>query len=291
VSDATVEVVVEGGALLGEGPTWDGERGRLIWVDISNRLVHFFDPETKDDIGIDVGDDVGVAIPRRGGGLVLALGNGFALMTDDGNVEPLLTFPHGELAVRMNDGNCDSAGRFWAGTMGLKEEPGAGALYRLDPDSSVTKVLDSVTISNGIDWSLDDSLMYYVDSDTLRVDVFDFDLDAGAISNRRAFVTMSEADGLPDGLTVDSEGYVWVAFWGGSCVRRYAPDGSLDRVVALPTRHITSCAFGGPGLDELYITSATEGLSAADLAAEPDAGALFRCRPGVVGRPQRLFLG
>jgi sugar lactone lactonase YvrE len=191
----------------------------------------------------------------------------------------------------MNDGNCDSAGRFWAGTMGLNEEPGAGALYRLDPDLNVTKVLDAVTISNGIDWSLDDSLMYYVDSDTFCVDVFDFDPDAGAISNRRAFVSVSAADGLPDGLTVDSEGYVWVAFWGGSCVRRYAPDGSLDLVVSLPTRHVTSCAFGGAGLDELYITSATEGLTEADLAQEPHAGALFRCKPGVVGRPEHVFLG
>jgi sugar lactone lactonase YvrE len=133
--------------------------------------------------------------------------------------------------------------------------------------------------------------MYYVDSNTFRVDVFDFDPDAGAISNPRAFVTVSPADGLPDGLTVDSEGYVWVAFWGGSCVRRYAPDGSLDRVVMLPTQHVTSCAFGGAGLDELYITSATEGLGEEDLAQEPHAGALFRCRPGVVGRPEHVFLG
>jgi sugar lactone lactonase YvrE len=289
--DLELEVVVGRGAAVGEGPRWDAGRERLIWVDILNRLVHFYDPKTKDDVGIDVGDFVGIAIPRRAGGLVLALGNGFALLTEEGDVEPVATFPQGEIAVRMNDGNCDSAGRFWAGTMGLNEEPGAGALYRLDPDLNVTKVLDAVTVSNGIDWSLDDSLMYYVDSDTFCVDVFDFDPDAGAISNRRAFVSVSPADGLPDGLTVDSEGYVWVAFWGGSCVRRYAPDGSLDLVVSLPTRHVTSCAFGGADLDELYITSATEGLTEADLAQEPHAGALFRCKPGVVGRPEHVFLG
>jgi sugar lactone lactonase YvrE len=191
----------------------------------------------------------------------------------------------------MNDGNCDSMGRFWAGTVGLGEEPGAGALYRLDPDLTVTRVLDGVTESNGIDWSPDDRLMYYVDSMERRVDVFDFEPSTGAITNRRPFAIIDEGEALPDGLTVDADGGVWVALWGGSQVRRYDPNGSLDRVVALPTRQITSCAFGGSDLEDMYVTSAREWLAPEVLAQEPDAGAVFVCRPGIKGRVQRTFAG
>jgi sugar lactone lactonase YvrE len=192
----------------------------------------------------------------------------------------------------MNDGNVDSAGRLWAGTVGLGEEPDAGSLYRLDPDLTVTRVLDVVTESNGIDWSPDDRVMYYVDSLEHRVDAFDFDLDSGSVTNRRPFAVFDkEAEILPDGLTVDGEGCVWVALWGGSAVHRYTPEGELDRVLAMPTRQITSCAFGGPGLDDLYVTSAREWLEPAVLEQEPDAGAVFVCRPGIVGRPQRRFGG
>ena len=278
---------------------------RLIWVDIVGRSVHSFDPATGRDSAVAVPDTPGVAIPRRAGGLVLAIGHGFGFLDAEGRFEQIAALPQGETPARMNDGNCDSAGRFWAGTMGLAAEPQAGALYRLDPDLTVTRVLDGVTESNGIDWSPDDRLMYYIDSMERRVDVFDFDLASGSLANRRPFATIEGgaaaggADGedandgevLPDGLTVDAEGGVWVALWGGSALRRFTPDGSLERTVSLPTRQITSCAFGGPGLDELYVTSARDWLEPAVLEQEPDAGALFVCRPGVAGRPQRTFAG
>jgi sugar lactone lactonase YvrE len=286
-----IDVALPAGAGLGEGPVWDAAGDQLIWVDIVGRAVHFYDPESGRDRTTQLEQMPGVAIPRQSGGLVLAIGHGFAFLDPDGRVEPIEEIPQGPITARMNDGNCDSMGRFWAGTVGLEEEPGAGALYRLDPDLTVTRVLDGVHESNGIDWSPDDLLMYYVDSLERRVDVFDFDLSTGAITGRRPFAHVGEGDVVPDGLTVDADGGVWVALWGGSQVRRYHPDGSLDRVLALPTRQITSCAFGGSDLEDMYVTSAREWLAADVLAQEPDAGALFVCRPGVKGRLQRTFAG
>lgn len=286
-----VEVAVPANAALGEGPVWDPVTSRLVWVDIVGRAVHFYDPASGQDSSVAVEEMPGVAIPRQRGGLVLAIGHGFGFLDPDGRFEQIERIPQSEVTARMNDGNCDSAGRLWAGTMGLNAEPRAGALYRLDPDRKVTRVLEGVTESNGIDWSPDDSLMYYIDSMEKRVDVFDFDLGSGSLTGRRPFTTIEEGEILPDGLTVDAEGCVWVACWGGSQVRRYAPDGSLERLVALPASQITSCAFGGPSLDELYVTSARDWLAPEVLAREPEAGALFVCRPGVRGRPQRTFAG
>jgi sugar lactone lactonase YvrE len=289
--EIAVQVAVAARAALGEGPVWDPSTARLVWVDIVGRTVHFYDPQTGHDTAIAVEGTPGAAIPRRSGGLVLAIGHGFGFLHPDGGFEPIEEIPQREVTARMNDGNCDSAGRLWAGTMGLEAEPGAGALYRLDPDLTVTRVLDRVGESNGIDWSPDDRLMYYVDSLEGRVDVFDFDLGSGAIAGRRPFAVIDGAEIVPDGLTVDADGGVWVALWGGSQVRRFAPDGSLERVVALPTRQITSCAFGGPELEDLYVTSAREWLAPDALASEPQAGSVFVCRPGVAGRPQRTFAG
>jgi sugar lactone lactonase YvrE len=191
----------------------------------------------------------------------------------------------------MNDGKCDAAGRFWAGTMALDERGGAGALYRLDPDGHVETMIDGVTISNGLDWSDDGRLMYFIDTPTQSVDVFDFDLASGRIANRRSFARIDPVDGAPDGLTLDAEGFVWVALWGGSRVRRYAPDGALDSIVRVPATYVTSCAFGGADLGDLYITTARIKLSEADRASQPLAGGLFRARPGVRGRPPHRFSG
>jgi sugar lactone lactonase YvrE len=287
----TATVALGAGAELGEGPVWDGHAERLVWVDIMGQAVHCFDPRSGQDTSVAVPAMPGVAIPKRSGGLVLAIGHGFGTLDAVGGFEQLTELPQGAVVARMNDGNCDSAGRLWAGTMGLNAEPNAGGLYRLDPDLTVTRVLDGVTESNGIDWSPDDRLMYYVDSMERRVDVFDFDLGSGSIANRRPFTAVDDGEVLPDGLTVDAEGYVWVACWGGAAVRRFAPDGSPAGSVSLPTPNITSAAFGGPALDQLFVTSARAGLSEEQLAEQPDAGALFVCRPGVTGRPQHTFGG
>jgi sugar lactone lactonase YvrE len=291
VSEPSLEIAVPGGAELGEGAVWDHERQQLIWVDISARRIHFYDPFSGRDESVEVAGTPSVAIPRRKGGLIVALAHGIAFLTTDGEIQEVASLPQGEVLARMNDGNCDSTGRFWVGTMGLGEEAGAGSLYRLEPDLTVTRVLADVTISNGIDWSPDDRLMYYVDSAEGRVDVFDFDVASGAVRGRRPFVSIEDDGVVPDGLTVDAEGALWVACWGGSAVKRYTSDGLLDGELRLPTQNITSCAFGGPEFGDLYITSARETLSVDELASEPDAGAVFVCRPRVQGRPQRPFEG
>jgi sugar lactone lactonase YvrE len=217
---------------------------------------------------------------------VLAVEQGFALL-EDGEVRLVAPVDHGPgPAARMNDGKCDPQGRFWAGSMGYEGEPGRGALYRLDPDLRVERILDGVTISNGLDWSGDD--FYYVDSGCVPpgVEVFAFDAQSGALSERRRLFDVAiDGTAVPDGMTLDADGCFWVAVHAGGQVRRYAPSGQVLAVVELPTAYPTSVAFGGDELEELYVTS-MRGERQSDLD-----GALFRVRPGVRGRPPRLFAG
>jgi sugar lactone lactonase YvrE len=194
-------------------------------------------------------------------------------------------------SVRLNDGSCDAAGRLFAGTMAFSGAAGAGALYRLDPSLGLEVAVAPVTVSNGIDWSPDAARMYYIDSASGGIDVFDYDLASGMPTKRRRLVSLGKGDGIPDGLTVDMEGHVWVAFWGGWCVRRYDPEGLLDRVVRLPTAAVTACSFGGPGLTDLYVTTASEGLTTAEREEQPLAGALFRVSTEVQGRAGLAFGG
>jgi sugar lactone lactonase YvrE len=289
---AAVELVLDARAELGEGPRWDSRRQRLLWVDILRGRVHAFTPSTGACRNRSVGRPVGAlaCTATPDGSAVLAVAGGFArLDVDAGTFQMLAAVEADRPENRMNDGACDGAGRFWAGTMALDERPGAGALYRLDPDLTVHTMLTGVTISNGLDWSPDGRRMYYVDSPTRRIDMFDYDVATGDIANRRTLVDVPADAGVPDGLTVDASGFVWVALWGGAALRRYAPDGTLERAVALPVTHPTSCAFGGAALDELYVTSARVALTAEERAGQPQAGGVLRLRPGVVGRPAHLF--
>lgn len=273
------ELVADVHAQLGEGPLWDARTDELLWVDILAGIVHRFDPATGADRAFDAGSYVGAVVPRTRGGYALAVAAGFALATDEGKVSPLTAVGHDE-AVRMNDGACDSAGRFWAGSMRLDEGRGGGCLYRLDADHRVDAICRGVTISNGIAWSPDDTLLYYVDTPTRAIEMFDFDVATGAATGRRVLVTV---DGLPDGLVVDEDGFLWVAFWGGGEVRRYSPQGELAAVIEVPATHTTKCAFGGPDLSNLYITTAA--------GEEPHAGGLFVAEPGVAGLPARAYAG
>jgi sugar lactone lactonase YvrE len=286
------ELVLDVKADLGEGPLWDDRAGQLVWVDIMAGRVNLFDPLTGENRSIDVGVPVGAAALRESGGLVLAVQDGFAALdTETGKLSQLSGFPGAAADIRMNDAKCDSLGRMWAGTMAFDLHDGAGALYRFNPDGGVTTMLTGITCSNGTDWSPDGKLMYYVDSMTRRIDCFDFDAAAGAISGRRTFVEIEPKDGVPDGLTVDSEGNVWAAIWGGRCVRCYSPDARLLGSVAVPSSQSSCCVFGGKDLDELYITSARTGLPEEELAKQPLAGGLFMCRPGVKGVPANRFAG
>ena len=284
------ELVVQTRAEVGEGPIWDPGTETLVWVDITGSAVHRFDPATGQDDCMDVGIDVGAVAMRASGGLVLAAADGFRSLEADGSQTVLAEVEADDPSMRMNDGKCDRHGRFWAGTMAYDEAApaGLGKLYRLDPDLSVRAMVDGVSISNGIDWSPDDRLMYYIDSPTRRVDVFDFDLDDGAITNRRTLIQVDASIGFPDGMTVDADGDLWVAVWGGSRVVHYAPDGSERGMVPFPVSQTSSCAFGGADRRDLYVTSAARGISE---VSEPEAGSLFRARPGAPGQAPNSFSG
>lgn len=284
------DVALRAHATRGEGPLWDDGAQRLLWVDIDCHAVHGFDPATGADDEVDVGQPVGAVALRGCGGLVLALRDGFAIL-EEGRSTMVAAVEVDLPGSRLNDGKVDPGGRFWAGTMANDLSAGAGALYRLDPDLSVTTVLCGVSVSNGIDWSPDERTMYFIDSLSGGIDAFTYDRDTAAISNRRRFVDLSPSFALPDGMTVDAEGCLWVAMWGASCVRRYSPSGSLLGVVRLPASQVTSCTFGGQDLGDLYVTSARAGLTAAQIIAEPHAGDLFVARPGACGRTATRFAG
>lgn len=282
------ELVVDARAWRGEGPLWDFRDGHLLWVDIDIGAIHRYDPSSGADEHQDVGQPVGAIALRKTGGLVAAIRDGFAFV-EAGAATLIASVEIAQTTNRMNDGKVDPAGRFWAGTMAFDLEPGAGSLYRFDADLRVHTMLSSVSISNGIDWSADGRTMYFVDSATGGVDAFDYDAETGSIGRRRRIVQIPEAEGLPDGMTVDTEDFLWVALWGGGCVRRYSPAGALSTVVELPVSQVTSCAFGGPGLTDLYVTSARAGLTSAQLVGEPTAGGLFRHEASVAGRLPNLF--
>ncbi len=285
----SAEVAVAARCELAEGPVWDAARGLLRWVDIPPGHVHALDPGSGARTWFAAGDPVGTVGLTRGGGLVLALVDGFALSGPDGeDLRRFGEFTVDRSVVRFNDGKPDPWGNFCAGTMAWQESGGPPcSLYRLGPDGAVTELFGSVGLSNGLDWTDDRRMFYYADSLAGGVDVFDTDPDTGTPSGRRRFVSVS--DGIPDGLTLDAEGCLWLAVWGTGELHRYMPDGRLDAVVKLPVSQVTSAAFGGAGLGTLYITTARENFTPADLRAQPHAGDIFACTPGVTGRPPYLF--
>ncbi|MFE1859762.1 SMP-30/gluconolactonase/LRE family protein [Streptomyces anandii] len=279
------EVAVAARAELGEGPVWDPAAGRLIWIDILSSRVHTYDPASGRRTVRTTGQHVGAARPRAGGGLVLNLRDGVGLVDPGGAFRWLHRAP--VPGRRANDAAVAPDGSLWAGTMRYDEAPGGGTLTRLTGDGTAEVVLDDVTVSNGTGWSPDGRLMYYVDSPTLRIDVFDVVGGGERVSGRREFARVEEGAGFPDGLTVDADGCVWVALWDGGAVRRYTPDGRLDRVVALPVPRPTACAFGGPALTDLYVTTARTGLT----APHPMAGSLLVLPGAGKGLAQPAFAG
>jgi sugar lactone lactonase YvrE len=286
---APTPLELEGGpAELGESPVWDERSQRLLFVDIRAGAIRSFEPASGAEERFELATTVGCVVLDESGAVIVAAGTRI-LRILEGGTEVLATTGDGP-EIRFNDGSCDSRGRLWAGTMADDEGPGKGSLYRLD-ERGLERVHSPVSISNGIDWSLDGRTMYYVDSTDHRVYAFGFDAETGELDGQRTFVELEEADGFPDGLTVDAEGCLWLAIWDGWRVLRYGPDGSLRGELQLPVARPTSCAFGGTDLGELFITSANTHLSGAELAAQPHAGAVFSIRPGVVGRVANRFCG
>lgn len=292
----TAETISEIKTILGEGSLWDARAGLLLWLDIMDGKVFRFDPKSRANQVIPVPNFPSTIVPREKGGAVLTQKNGFAVLDWVSDSLQNLAEVEAEIETnRFNDGKCDPAGRFWAGTMDFDLSPQKGALYVLDLDLSVKKVLSEVTCSNGIVWSPDHKAMYYVDSPTQEVHAFDYDIDTAEISNRRAVIRIPKEQGIPDGITIDREGMLWVALFGGSAVGRYDPKrGKLIEKVEVPgARCVTSCALGGPQLKDLYITTS---IPFYEFEKDPpemhaNGGKLFITPVEVQGLPAQSFKG
>jgi len=283
------EPVSEATAVLGEGPYWVPEDSALLWVDIPNGQLFRTEFPSRATQSMSLGA-VSAAFPALGGGILTAGDNRLMLHTPpaasgDTWVSRTIAEVPAREGVRFNDASVDPAGRVWVGSMHIAESEPLGTLYRLDPGRVLTPVVKGVTVSNGLGWSPDGSRMYYADSPLRQIDVFDYDPATGEAFQRRAFADLSRAGGIPDGLTVDLDGCVWVAMWGGGALRRFTPDGEQDAVIPLPVSRPTSCAFGGPDLTDLFVTTASIDLTDDQLAAEPLAGRLLRLHPGPSGLP------
>jgi sugar lactone lactonase YvrE len=282
---AEVEVVIEAGAILGEGPVWTGDS--LWWVDIEGQRIHRTDPATGQDQITQLDATIGAVIPRAGGGWVAGMSDGLMIVAPGGATQQRIEIESDDSESRMNDAKCDPSGRMFTGTMTVTDR--RSALYRVDADWSITTIFTGVGISNGLGWSPDATRMYYIDTPTMRVDVIDYDLATGTVEYRRPLIEIVKGVGFPDGMTVDVDGCLWVAFWDGWCVRRYDPEGDLMQTVELPVSRVTSCTFGGENFDQLFITSASTGLSDAERVAQPLAGSVFRADVGTRGWPANYF--
>lgn len=289
------EQITERIAQHGEGPIWDQAGGRLLIVDIPRgEVLDLGDPlggrlDSDDVPRYHVGSVAAALRPRTAGGFVVATEHGFSLFDTDFVLERQLPDVVTDAGIRMNDGGCDPQGRFYCGTMAYDEQKGAGTLFRLEPDGATSVAFGDVTISNGIQWSADGATAYYNDTPTQCVDAFDYDGETGEFSNRRHLARIDSSQGHPDGLTIDAEGGLWAALWGGGKVHHYDPDGNLVDVIIVPGVSNTSAvAFGGPDLDVLYITTSREGIADGE---EPCAGSVFAASPGVKGRVLPTYAG
>lgn len=283
-----MECIADVQAVLGEGPVWVERSQTLHWVDIvRGKVFRYASGRTE---GLDPGQTLCSIVPRASGGFVGGSLHGLVAVSEDFAVTPLV-HPEAENPInRFNDGKVDRAGRFWAGTMDRTEASSSGSLYRLDLDLSCTRIDSSYTVTNGPAFSVDGHIMYHTDSGRQTIYAFDLD-EVGNVSGRRVFAQFGEGDGYPDGMTVDAEGCLWIAFWDGWCVRRLSPSGERLQQIAVPVQRPTSCAFGGAHLDELFITSARRDLTPAELERQPQAGGLFRFVPGVTGIAELPFAG
>ena len=263
--------------LLGESPVWDAVQQSICWVDILRGEVHQFLPEEKQHTTIAVQQTVGAIGLCENRNFIAALQHGFGFIDRSSHHVTMIADPESHLpGNRFNEGKCSPDGRFWAGTMSFDETTGAGNVYCLQPGLSVSKKIPGVTISNGLAWSPDHKTLYYIDSPTLQIVAFDYDKTTGNIANRRSVITFAEKDGFPDGMTIDEEGMLWIAFWGGWKIARCNPQTAEKLLeIHLPVSKVSSCTFGGPLLEDLFITTAQKDLSEAALNEQPLSGSLF----------------
>ena len=287
------ELLLDAKSPLGEAPIWDVERQVLWWTDILGRVLHCYNPIDGTNRTWEIGQMVGTLVIAKCGGLVLAAQNGFLRFDPLTGATELIVDPEADKPEnRFNDGKCDPVGRLWAGTMPITEDSATGSMYCLHPDGRVEKKGEAYSIPNGIVWSADAKTMYHIDSPTRRVDAWDFDNATGTISNRRTAIEITDEGAFPDGMAMDVEGKIWVALWGGWSVVRFDPETGEELArVELPVSQVSACAFGGPNLDELYITSARKKLARKELENQPLAGGLFKARVAVRGVESVAFAG
>lgn len=289
---AELRCVLDNKAICPECPVWVPEEQALYWTDIPGKTLNRLHPATGANTSWPIPEEVGCFALREGDGIVAALRSGFAFIDLDTSEIDRIADPEADKPEnRFNDGRCDRMGRFWAGTMHEPRSRRDGALYRLDPDRSWTRKAADVMVANGLAWSPDNRIMYWSDSRRQIVFAFDFDADTGEPSNQREFLRLTDAQGRPDGAAVDVDGCYWSACFMGGKVIRFTPDGRADRTVELPVRDATMCAFGGPELRTLFITTSREALTPAEAAAQPQAGGIFAAEVGVQGLPEPRFKG
>jgi sugar lactone lactonase YvrE len=291
-SDITAELVLAAGDETGESPVWDEQAQALWWTDIPGRRLHVLHKDGAEQVFPAPGR-VGSFALRRDGGLVLGMENGLAFWDPpNGDPVPVAEPERGLVEHRFNDGRCDRQGRFLVGSMNLHRTGPTGQLWRLDgPDGAVTRLTGKVSVANGLAFTPDGARMFWACSREARVWAFDYDRDTGTPRNRRTWLDEGAAPGRPDGAAIDAEGCYWSARWMGGCVARFTPDGTLDRIIRLPVSRVTMCAFGGPDLRTLFITTAREGMTPEELAQEPLAGGLFAAQVGAAGLPEPRFAG
>jgi sugar lactone lactonase YvrE len=280
---------------LGEGSFWRADEQRLYWLDIIGKKYYSMNLDTKEYKSVDVGTKIGVMAPRERGGLVMATARGYVFWNTQSSAMTNIANPfEGQANRRFNDGNIDVQGRFWAGNMcdppDTCKTPQCN-LYRLDPDGKVSTMDSGLGMPNGLVWSLDNRTMYLTDSPQQVIYAYDFDAASGTIENRRPFVTTHNQPGVPDGLTIDAEGFLWSVRYNGSKVIRYDPDGKIEREVHVPVPHTTSCTFAGPNLTDLFITTAWDGLNAEQRVKYPQSGDLFWLQTDIKGTVRRKFAG
>jgi sugar lactone lactonase YvrE len=302
----SAELVIDARNSIGEGPAWDAVQERLLWTDIPAGVIYSSSSTQGKRWPITrtwkFDRQVSVVVPSVGGGLVAAVGTDVLAIQEDGTITVLAHLACDPAVVRFNDGKCDPQGRLWLGTLSLDGRAGAAALYRLDPDGTLSTMLEEVSLSNGLGWSPCGRKFYFIDTPTLGIDVFDFHPDEGTISGRKRLVTFVKGEGRPDGLAVDGDGCIWVAMFLGAQVRRYSPTGRLLATVEISAPQATSCCFGGRDGQDLFITTAAGLLPEWRLVgagftrefgeravAAPGAGGVFACRPGIGGAPAAAF--
>jgi sugar lactone lactonase YvrE len=287
------EIVLDHSCELGEGPVWDEANQCILWLDIKRGEIHEYDPSLSTHKSFYVGEMIGCISPREKGGFIAGLENGIAFIDSEKKTVQHIVNPEEGMGNRFNDGKCDVAGRFWVGSMALSEEENKGNLYVMDTDLFIKKKIENVSISNGIAWNADSSIMYYINTPTDYIFAFDYNIETGDIDNQRVVIDLTHEKGHADGMTIDEEGMLWIAFYGGWRVARYDPGtGKLLQQIELPAENVTCCTFGGADLTDLYITTASQNMSEETLKEQPHAGKLFVVRnTGIKGILPQKFKG